>query len=105
MMEFQAIKIQYFLGTNRLYIELEAAEIAETKDLDENILLDINTAGNVRAITIEYASQRTGIHTSQLSKLPLKKALTAVAAGEPLGCHPRRFRPAAKATSTRPLIN
>jgi uncharacterized protein YuzE len=33
------MKIQYFQETDTLYIEFRPAEVAETKDLDENTLL------------------------------------------------------------------
>lgn len=55
------MKIQYFQGTDTLYIEFKAANVAETKDLDENTLLDIDSEGNICAITVEHASLRTGI--------------------------------------------
>ena len=31
-------------------------EIAETRDLDENTLLDVDSKGNICAITVEHAS-------------------------------------------------
>ena len=37
------MKIRYFQDTDTLYIEFRAADIAETKDLDENTLLDLNS--------------------------------------------------------------
>jgi uncharacterized protein YuzE len=36
----QAMKIQYFHDTDTLYIDFKAADVAETKDLDENTLLE-----------------------------------------------------------------
>ncbi len=55
------MKIQYFEDTDTLYIEFKPAEIAETKDLDENTVLDIDKNGNISAITIEHAKQRADI--------------------------------------------
>jgi uncharacterized protein YuzE len=55
------MKIQYFQDTDTLYIEFKKAEIAETKDLDENTLLEVDRDGNICGITIEHASQRTDI--------------------------------------------
>ena len=55
------MKIKYFQDTDTLYIEFRAAEIAETKDLDENTLIDIDSEGNLCAITIEHASDRADI--------------------------------------------
>jgi uncharacterized protein YuzE len=55
------VKIQYFQETDTLYIELRAVELAETRDLDENTILDLDSSGNLCAITVEYASQRADI--------------------------------------------
>ena len=52
------MKIRYFAGTDTLFIELREAVVAETRDLDENTVLDVDAEGNVCAITIEHASQR-----------------------------------------------
>jgi uncharacterized protein YuzE len=57
----QAMKIQYFHDTDTLYIDFKAADVAETKDLDENTLLDIDRDGNICGITVEHASQCTDI--------------------------------------------
>ena len=55
------MRIKYFLETDTLYIEFKAATVAETKDLDENTVLDLDEAGNICAITVEHASERTDI--------------------------------------------
>jgi uncharacterized protein YuzE len=55
------MKIQYFTDTDTLYIEFKKAEVAETRDLDENTLLDVDRDGNICGITVEHASQRTDI--------------------------------------------
>jgi uncharacterized protein YuzE len=52
------MRIKYFQETGTLYIELLPAAVAETRDLDENTLLDLDGAGNLCAITIEHASER-----------------------------------------------
>jgi uncharacterized protein YuzE len=55
------MKIRYFTDTDTLYIEFQARPVAESKDLDENTVLDLDTDGNICAITVEHASSRTGI--------------------------------------------
>ncbi len=55
------MKIQYFQDTDTLHIEFRAADVAETRDLDEDTLLDIDREGNICGITIEHAKQRTDI--------------------------------------------
>jgi uncharacterized protein YuzE len=56
------MKVQYFAETDTLYIEFRDRDIAETKDLDENTVLDLDAKGNVCAITFEHASERTDVH-------------------------------------------
>ena len=55
------MKIKYFTDTDTLYIEFQSANIVETRNLDDNTLIDIDMHGNVCAITIEHAQQRTNI--------------------------------------------
>ncbi len=55
------MKIRYFAETDTLHIEFRNVPVSETRDLDENTLLDIDAEGNIAAITVEHASERTGI--------------------------------------------
>jgi len=51
------MKIKYFQDTDRLYNEFRTAGVAETKDLEENTLLDGDRDGNICGITIKHASE------------------------------------------------
>ena len=55
------MKIRYFTDTDTLYIEFRDQPVAETRDLDENTVLEVDAEGNICAITIEHASRRAGI--------------------------------------------
>ncbi len=55
------MKIKYFQETDTLYIELRGAEIHESRDLDEDTLIEMDSDGNVCAITIEHAKDRAEI--------------------------------------------
>lgn len=55
------MKVRYFTDTDTLLIEFRDAPVVETRDLDENTVLDLDSEGNLCAITIEHASKRTGI--------------------------------------------
>lgn len=55
------MKIKYFPETDTLYIEFKAALVAQSKDLDENTILDLDGNGNICGITIEHAKDRTDI--------------------------------------------
>ena len=61
------MKMSYFDDTDTLYIEFKEDSVAETKDLDENTILDLDAAGNIIAITVEHASKRTDISQLTLS--------------------------------------
>jgi uncharacterized protein YuzE len=55
------MKIKYFQDTDTLYIEFRSAPVNETRDLDENTLLDVDAQGNICAITVEHAKERADI--------------------------------------------
>lgn len=52
------MKIRYFEDTDTRLIEFRAAPVAETRDLDENPVADLDDSGNICAITVEHASKR-----------------------------------------------
>jgi uncharacterized protein YuzE len=53
------MRVRYFTDTDTLLIEFRDAAVSETRDLDENTLLDLDADGNICSITIEHASKRT----------------------------------------------
>jgi uncharacterized protein YuzE len=55
------VRIQYFADTDTLHIEFRNVPVVETRDLDENTLLDLDAQGDICAITVEHASERAGI--------------------------------------------
>ena len=64
------MKIKHFQETDTLYIELRPVEVAETRDLDENTLLDFDRDGQICGITIEHASQRVDIPDFSFEQIP-----------------------------------
>jgi uncharacterized protein YuzE len=55
------MKVKYFQDTDTLYIEFKAGSVVETKDLDENIQLDVDGQGKICALTIEHARDRADL--------------------------------------------
>lgn len=55
------MKIQYFQDTDTLYVELRPCNVSETRDLDENTLIDLDENGQICSFTIEHASARVDI--------------------------------------------
>ena len=55
------MKFKYFQDTDTLHVELRAAIVEETSDVDENTLLDLDENGKVCGITIEHAAERVDL--------------------------------------------
>jgi uncharacterized protein YuzE len=64
------MKIKYFQDTDTLYIEFRDVQVRETRDLDEDTLLDLDGEENICAITIEHASERAGIPAFSYEHIP-----------------------------------
>ncbi|MEK6676494.1 MAG: DUF2283 domain-containing protein [Planctomycetota bacterium] len=54
------MKVKYFTETDTLFIQLNDRETVESKELNENILLDIDRDGKVVSLTIEHAMAQSG---------------------------------------------
>ena len=54
------MKVRYFADTDTLLIEFRDSPVVETRDLDENTILDVDAEGNICSITVEHASKRAG---------------------------------------------
>ncbi len=53
--------IQYFEDTDTLLINLKRGDVAETRDLDENTLVEFDAKGNLVSMTIEHARDRADL--------------------------------------------
>ncbi len=54
------MKVKYFEDTDTLYVELSDSAVAETKELNENIYVDVDADGRVVSLTIEHARATSG---------------------------------------------
>ena len=54
------MKVRYFADTDTLLIEFLDSPVTETRDLDENTVLDVDAKCNICSITVEHASLRAG---------------------------------------------
>jgi uncharacterized protein YuzE len=55
------MKITYFKDTDTLLVNFNNNEITITKDLNENVLVEMDKNGNVVSMTIEHAQQQAEI--------------------------------------------
>jgi uncharacterized protein YuzE len=55
------MKIKYFTDTDTALIEFTSREVSETKEISENIYVDLDENGNLVNMTIEHAKTAAGI--------------------------------------------
>ncbi len=61
--------IQYFEDTDTLYILFSKKSPVETRDLDEDTLLDLDEDGRLCSMTIEHAKNRVGLPEVDYEKI------------------------------------
>ena len=54
------MKVKYFTDTDTLYIQLNDRTAAQTTEINENILVDIDHEGKAVGLTIEHAMEHSG---------------------------------------------
>ncbi len=54
------MKVKYFEETDTLYVQLTDSEVIETKELNENIFIDVDAKGQVVSFTIEHVKATSG---------------------------------------------
>jgi uncharacterized protein YuzE len=63
------MSVKYFADTDTLYIELRGGDFVESRDLDENTTFDVDALGNICAISVEHASQRTDVRDVAIERI------------------------------------
>jgi uncharacterized protein YuzE len=66
------MKVKYFSDTDTAYIEFSNQEVAETKDINENILLDLDKNGQLVGMTIEHADTQANLSEISFQQLTKK---------------------------------
>ena len=55
------MKVRYFADTDTLLVDFSEKENAETRDLNENVHVELDEAGSVVSMTIEHAKQHVDV--------------------------------------------
>ena len=55
------MKIKYFSDTDTALVEFSGHKVAETKEINKNIYIDLDASGNLVAMTIEHARQQASL--------------------------------------------
>ncbi|MFH0812174.1 MAG: DUF2283 domain-containing protein [Pseudomonadota bacterium] len=65
------MKIRYFADTDTALIEFSDKSVVETKEISENLYIDLDSKGNLVSMTIEHAKEKANI--SEVSYLQMDK--------------------------------
>jgi len=55
------MKVKYFSDTDTAHVEFTNKDVYETKEISENIYIDIDEKGNIVNMTIEHAKANAGL--------------------------------------------
>jgi len=68
--DLRTMKARYFKDTDTLYLELRASEVVDTRDIDNDTILDYDAKANVVGITLEHAKSRVGGERVEFAMVP-----------------------------------
>jgi len=63
------MRVRYFTDTDTLWIELRPSPTVDTRDVDQDTLVEVDAAGSICAITIEHASRRADLSTFDFERV------------------------------------
>ncbi|MFZ5451086.1 MAG: DUF2283 domain-containing protein [Thermodesulfobacteriota bacterium] len=67
------MKIRYFADTDTALIEFSSAPVVETREITENLYIDLDQEGNLVSMTIEHAKSQANI--DEVSFLQMEKSI------------------------------
>lgn len=67
------MRIRYFTDTDTALIELSSEPVAETREISENLYIDLDDRGNLVSMTIEHTKEKANL--SEISYLQMDRAI------------------------------
>ena len=55
------MKVKYFTDTDTAHVEFTGKKVLETREISENLYIDIDEDGNIVSMTIEHAKDNAGL--------------------------------------------
>ena len=68
------MKIKYFSDTDTALVEFSDHKVTETKEINENIYIDLDRSGNLVAMTIEHARQQARLPSLSYEQIEEKSS-------------------------------
>jgi uncharacterized protein YuzE len=66
--------VKYFEDSDTALLEFSNMDVAETKEISENVYIDIDREGNLVNMTIEHAVEKANIHNFSFETMASKSA-------------------------------
>jgi len=67
------MRIKYFSDTDTALLEFSDAEVVETREINENIYIDLDKDGSLVSMTIEHAKKQANL--AELSYFQMEKSV------------------------------
>ena len=64
------MKLHYYSDTDSLYIDLKDLPSADSREVADGVVLDLDAAGKIVGIDIQHASERLDLKTLEAQDLP-----------------------------------
>ena len=68
------MKIKYFTDTDTALVEFSDRQVSQTKEINENIYIDLDADGNLVNMTIEHASRQANMAEVAYQQIENKSA-------------------------------
>ena len=65
------MKVKYFSDTDTLLVNFSDKKIAETRDLNDNVLVELDENGSLVSMTIEHARQQMDVSEFSYQTAPV----------------------------------
>jgi len=64
------MKLHYYPETDSLYIDLSSKPSADSREIADGVVMDLDEQGNIVGIDIQHASERLDLSTLEAEALP-----------------------------------
>jgi uncharacterized protein YuzE len=64
------MKLHYYPETDSLYIDLNSRPSADSREVADGLVIDLDAEGNIVGIDIDHASQKLDLQTLETVSLP-----------------------------------
>ena len=62
--------IKYFQDSDTLLVNFSDRKIVETRDVNENVLIELDADGKIVSVTVEHASEHINVSNFSYEQLP-----------------------------------